>query len=330
MKKLITLGICLSAASRSRWRLPAAPPLRSGSASAARSPAAAPPSARRSSKASSRRSPTSTRPAASSGRRSSPRSATTAADPKEGVSVANKFAADGVKFVIGHFNSGVTMPASEVYQENGILEITPASTNPKVTERNMWNIFRTLRPRRSAGRLAGDYHRREFQGQEHRLRPRQDHLRPGPRRRDAQGDQRQGHEGRALRGRQQGRQGLHRAGLEDQVGRPGSGLLGRPARYRRPDRAPDARAGRQGAADGRRRHHRRRVRRHRRARRRGHADDLLARPAHQSEEQGDRRAVPQPRGFEPQAYTLYSYAAVQIIKQAAEQAKSLDPRRSPR
>jgi hypothetical protein len=37
-------------------------------------------------------------------------------DPKEGVSVANKFAAEGVKFVVGHFNSGVTMPASEVYQ----------------------------------------------------------------------------------------------------------------------------------------------------------------------------------------------------------------------
>ena len=42
-------------------------------------------------------------------------------DPKQGVSVANKFAADGVKFVIGHYNSGVTMPSSEVYQENGIL-----------------------------------------------------------------------------------------------------------------------------------------------------------------------------------------------------------------
>ena len=52
------------------------------------------------------------------------------ADPKEGVSVANKFVGDGVKFVVGHFNSGVTIPASDVYQENGILEITPASTNP--------------------------------------------------------------------------------------------------------------------------------------------------------------------------------------------------------
>src|ERR1022692_1162842 len=52
-------------------------------------------------------------------------------DPKQGVSVANRFAADGVKFVIGHYNSGVTIPSSEVYQENGILEITPASTNEK-------------------------------------------------------------------------------------------------------------------------------------------------------------------------------------------------------
>src|SRR4029077_4549558 len=48
-----------------------------------------------------------------------------ASDPKQGVSVANKFAANGVKFVIGHYNSGVSIPSSEVYQENGILQITP-------------------------------------------------------------------------------------------------------------------------------------------------------------------------------------------------------------
>src|SRR5258707_10718428 len=63
-------------------------------------------------------------------------------DPKQGVSIANKFAADGVKFVIGHYNSGVSIPSSEAYQENGMLEITPASTNPKFTERGMWNTFR--------------------------------------------------------------------------------------------------------------------------------------------------------------------------------------------
>ena len=52
-------------------------------------------------------------------------------DPKQGVSVANKFVGDGVKFVVGHFNSGVTMPASEVYQENGILMITPFGHQPE-------------------------------------------------------------------------------------------------------------------------------------------------------------------------------------------------------
>src|SRR5881227_2193086 len=86
------------------------------------------------------------------------------ADPKEGVSVANKFVGDGVKFVVGHFNSGVTIPASEVYQENGILEITPAATNPRITERNMWNIFRTCGRDDQQGAVAGDYIAASFKG----------------------------------------------------------------------------------------------------------------------------------------------------------------------
>src|SRR5271155_5382206 len=64
-------------------------------------------------------------------------------DPKQGVSVANKFVGDGVKFVVGHFNSGVTMPASDVYAENGVLFITPSATNPKITDRKLWDAFRT-------------------------------------------------------------------------------------------------------------------------------------------------------------------------------------------
>ncbi len=105
-------------------------------------------------------------------------------DPREGVSVANKFVADGVKFVVGHFNSGVTMPASEVYQENGILVITPAATNPKVTERDLWNIFRVCGRDDQQGALAAAIIAAAVQGQAHRHRPRQDHLRPGPCRRD--------------------------------------------------------------------------------------------------------------------------------------------------
>ncbi|MDB5525857.1 MAG: transporter, substrate binding protein [Rhizobium sp.] len=78
-------------------------------------------------------------------------------DPKQGISVANKFVGDGVKFVVGHFNSGVSIPTSEVYAENGIMQITPASTNPKFTERGLWNTFRTCGRDDQQGAVAGQY-----------------------------------------------------------------------------------------------------------------------------------------------------------------------------
>ena len=85
-------------------------------------------------------------------------------DPKQGVSVANKFVGDGIKFVVGHFNSGVTIPASEVYQENGMLVITPSATNPKLTERGMWNVFRTCGRDDQQGAVAGAYLNKELKG----------------------------------------------------------------------------------------------------------------------------------------------------------------------
>ncbi|TIX63335.1 MAG: branched-chain amino acid ABC transporter substrate-binding protein, partial [Mesorhizobium sp.] len=83
-------------------------------------------------------------------------------DPKQGISVANKFVADGVKYVVGHFNSGVTIPASEVYAENGILVITPSATNPQLTERGLWNTFRTCGRDDQQGKVAGDYLAKNF------------------------------------------------------------------------------------------------------------------------------------------------------------------------
>ncbi|MDQ0471572.1 branched-chain amino acid ABC transporter substrate-binding protein [Labrys wisconsinensis] len=85
-------------------------------------------------------------------------------DPKQGVSVANKFVGDGVTLVVGHFNSGVTIPASEVYAENGILFITPAATNPKVTERGLWNAFRTCGRDDQQGKLWADYAVQHYAG----------------------------------------------------------------------------------------------------------------------------------------------------------------------
>jgi branched-chain amino acid transport system substrate-binding protein len=87
-----------------------------------------------------------------------------AGDPKQGVSLANKMASDGVKWVVGHFNSGVSIPSSEVYQEAGMIQITPASTNPKFTERSMWNTFRTCGRDDQQGAVAGTYLASHFKG----------------------------------------------------------------------------------------------------------------------------------------------------------------------
>ncbi|MFO1148523.1 MAG: branched-chain amino acid ABC transporter substrate-binding protein [Alsobacter sp.] len=85
-------------------------------------------------------------------------------DPKQGVSVANKFVGDGVKWVVGHFNSGVTNPASDVYQENGIIMITPSATNPKITEKGMWNVFRTCGRDDQQGEVAASYIAKNLKG----------------------------------------------------------------------------------------------------------------------------------------------------------------------
>ena len=65
-----------------------------------------------------------------------------ACDPKQAVSVANQLASRGVIFVAGHYCSSTSIPASDVYQQEGMVEISPASTNPALTERGLSNIFR--------------------------------------------------------------------------------------------------------------------------------------------------------------------------------------------
>jgi len=66
-----------------------------------------------------------------------------ACEPKQAVSVANRLVdSDGADFVIGHFCSSSSIPASKIYDEAGILMITPASTNPKLTEQDFDQVFR--------------------------------------------------------------------------------------------------------------------------------------------------------------------------------------------
>ena len=85
-----------------------------------------------------------------------------ACDPKQAVSVANDFASKKVVFVAGHFCSGSSIPASKVYAEEGILQISPASTNPKYTDEGGWNTFRTCGRDDQQGAVAGTYIAKQY------------------------------------------------------------------------------------------------------------------------------------------------------------------------
>ena len=65
-----------------------------------------------------------------------------ACDPKQARAVAEKLAGMKVPVVFGHFCSSSSIPASDAYNEGGVLQISPASTNPQFTERKLWNTFR--------------------------------------------------------------------------------------------------------------------------------------------------------------------------------------------
>ena len=80
-----------------------------------------------------------------------------ACDPKQAVAVANQMVSKGVKFVDGHFCSGSSIPASKVYEEEGILQITPASTNPKFTDEGGWNVHRVCGRDDAQGIVAGNF-----------------------------------------------------------------------------------------------------------------------------------------------------------------------------
>jgi branched-chain amino acid transport system substrate-binding protein len=80
-----------------------------------------------------------------------------ACDPKQAVAVANQMVNEGVVFMAGHFCSGSSIPASAVYNEEGVLQISPASTNPQLTEQGFDNVFRTCGRDDQQGQVAANY-----------------------------------------------------------------------------------------------------------------------------------------------------------------------------
>jgi branched-chain amino acid transport system substrate-binding protein len=89
-------------------------------------------------------------------------------DPKQARQVANDLVQKGVAFVAGHFCSGSSIPASEVYAEEGILQMTPASTNPAFTEgpaeKGVKTVFRTCGRDDAQGVFAGPWLAKTYAG----------------------------------------------------------------------------------------------------------------------------------------------------------------------
>ncbi|MFU0505826.1 branched-chain amino acid ABC transporter substrate-binding protein [Pseudaminobacter sp. NGMCC 1.201702] len=78
-------------------------------------------------------------------------------DPAQATAAAKKLTADKVVFVVGHYCSGASIPASEVYEAAGVLQISPGSTNPLLTELGRPNVFRVIPRDDAQGIAAGDF-----------------------------------------------------------------------------------------------------------------------------------------------------------------------------
>jgi branched-chain amino acid transport system substrate-binding protein len=79
------------------------------------------------------------------------------ADPKEGTLVAQKFVDAGVVAVVGHLNSGVSIPASKIYADNNITQISPSSTNPNYTNQGFKTTFRVVANDIQQGTVLANY-----------------------------------------------------------------------------------------------------------------------------------------------------------------------------
>lgn len=80
-----------------------------------------------------------------------------AADPKQGTAVAQKLVDAKVSGVVGHLNSGTSIPASKIYSDAGIPQISPSATNPKFTRQGFKTTFRVVADDTQLGSTLGKY-----------------------------------------------------------------------------------------------------------------------------------------------------------------------------
>ncbi|HDS1733489.1 TPA: branched-chain amino acid ABC transporter substrate-binding protein [Pseudomonas putida] len=79
------------------------------------------------------------------------------ADPRTGTAVAQRLVDSKVSVVIGHYNSGTSIPASKIYAAAGIPQISPSATNPALTQQGITSVFRVVNDDATLGRYAGNY-----------------------------------------------------------------------------------------------------------------------------------------------------------------------------
>jgi branched-chain amino acid transport system substrate-binding protein len=87
-----------------------------------------------------------------------------ACDPKQAVAVANKLASSGAVYVAGHFCSSSSIPASGVYNEEGVIQVSPASTATDYTDKGGKYSFRVCGRDDQQGEVAGAYLAKNFKG----------------------------------------------------------------------------------------------------------------------------------------------------------------------
>jgi len=86
------------------------------------------------------------------------------ADPKQGTTVAQKLIDAKVNGVVGHLNSGTTIPASKLYSDAGLPQISPSATNPKYTQQGFKTAFRVMANDEQQGKVLGDYSTKQLAG----------------------------------------------------------------------------------------------------------------------------------------------------------------------
>jgi branched-chain amino acid transport system substrate-binding protein len=79
------------------------------------------------------------------------------ADPKEGTLAAQKLVDAGVVAVVGHLNSGTTIPASKIYADANVVQVSPSATNPKYTEQGFKTAFRVVANDNQQGAVLANY-----------------------------------------------------------------------------------------------------------------------------------------------------------------------------